>query len=119
MARVAGEAVYCARGQAENLIKAYKLHLASDRTSCTRATANQFRLLIHTAAYWLLHTLRGLAPRTSFWRDARFDTLRLAFVKVAARVTELVIRIKVALPSSYPDKASFALFAGRALALPP
>ena len=39
------EKVYCARGQAENLIKAHKLHLASDRTSCRKATANQFRLL--------------------------------------------------------------------------
>ena len=46
------ETIYCARGQMENLIKAHKLHLASDRTSCTKATANQFRLLIHTAAYW-------------------------------------------------------------------
>src|SRR5271165_2650778 len=36
------EEIYCARGQAENLIKAHKLHLASDRTSCTKATANQF-----------------------------------------------------------------------------
>ena len=51
------EAVYCARGQAENLIKAHKSHLASDRTSCSKATANQFRLVLHTAAYWLLHTL--------------------------------------------------------------
>src|SRR3954464_15718098 len=59
------EAVYCARGQAENLVKAHKLHLASDRTSCTKATANQFRLVLHTAAYWLLHTLRGLAPKRS------------------------------------------------------
>ena len=47
--------VYCARGQAENLIKAHKRHLASDRTSCTKAAANQFRLVLHTAAYWLLH----------------------------------------------------------------
>ena len=113
------EVLYCGRGQAENLIKAHKLHLASDRTSCSKATANQFRLLVHTAAYWLLHTLRGLAPKTSFWRDAQFDTLRLAFVKVAARVTELVTRIKVSLPSTYPHKVSFARFAGRALALPP
>jgi len=60
------EKVYCARGQAENLIKPHKLHLASDRTSCTKATANQFRLLIHTAAYWLMHGLRGLAPKPSF-----------------------------------------------------
>ena len=63
------EVVYCARGQAENLVKAHKLHLASDRTSCSKATANQFRLVLHTAAYWLLHTLRGLAPKRSFWRD--------------------------------------------------
>ena len=113
------ESVYCQRGQAENLIKAHKLHLASDRTSCTKATANQFRLLIHTAAYWLLHTLRGLAPKTSFWRDAQFDTIRLALIKVAARVTELMTRIKVALPTCYPHQPSWALLAGRAAKLPP
>ena len=113
------ESVYCARGQAENLIKAHKLHLASDRTSCTSATANQFRLLIHTAAYWLLHTLRGLAPKTSFWRDAQFDTIRLALIKVAARVVEMVTRIKVALPSCYPHQTSWARLAARATALPP
>ena len=112
------EDVYCARGQAENLIKAHKLHLASDRTSCTKATANQFRLVLHTAAYWLLHTLRGLAPKRSFWRDAQFDTLRLAFIKVAARVTELTTRIKVALPSSYPYRDSLILLAAHA-AKPP
>ena len=111
--------LYCGRGQAEKLIKSHKLHLASDRTSCSKANANQFRLLIHTAAYWLLHTLRSLAPKTSFWRNAQFDTLRLAFVKIAARVTELVTRIKVSLPSSYPYKKSLARFAGRALTLPP
>jgi len=33
------ESVYCQRGQAETLIKAHKLHLASDRTSCAKATA--------------------------------------------------------------------------------
>ena len=113
------EEVYCARGQAENLIKAHKLHLASDRTSCTRATANQFRLLIHTVAYWLMHTLRGLAPARSFWRDAQFDTLRLALIKVAARVTEMATRIKVALPSCYPYKDSLILLSARAAKLPP
>ena len=113
------ESVYCLRGRAENLIKAHKLHLASDRTSCTRATANQFRLLVHTAAYWLLHTLRGLAPKTSFWRDAQFDTIRLALIKVAARVTEMKTRIKVALPSCYPHQTSWALLTERAVKLPP
>jgi hypothetical protein len=113
------EEVYCARGQAENLIKAHKLHLASDRTSCSKATANQFRLLVHTAAYWLLHTLRGLAPKASFWRDAQFDTIRLALIKVAGRVTEMVTRIKLALPSCYPHKDSLTLLSTRAAKLPP
>ena len=113
------EEVYCARGQAENLIKAHKLHLASDRTSCSKATANQFRLLVHTAAYWLLHTLRGLAPKASFWREAQFDTIRLALIKVAGRVTEMVTRTKVALPSCYPHKDSLMLLFARAAKLPP
>src|SRR3954469_6244916 len=112
------EVVYCARGQAENLIKAHKAHLASDRTSCTKATANQFRLVLHTAAYWLLHTLRGLAPRRSFWRDAQLDTIRLALVKVVGRVRELASRIELALPSAHPYRDSLTLLAARA-ARPP
>jgi hypothetical protein len=113
------EKVYCARGQAENLIKAHKLHLASDRTSCTKATANQFRLLLHTVAYWLMLTLRGLAPRTSFWRDAQFDTIRLCLIKIAGRVTEMVTRIKIALPNGYPYQIGFATLAGHIAKLPP
>jgi len=113
------EKVYCARGQAENLIKAHKLHLASDRTSCTKATANQFRLLIHTTADWLLLTLRGLAPRTSFWRDAQFDTIRLCLIKVAGRVIEMITRIKIALPTAYPYQIGFATLAGQIAKLPP
>jgi hypothetical protein len=112
------EAVYCARGQAENLIKAHKRHLASDRTSCSKATANQFRLVLHTAAYWLLHTLRSFAPRRSFWREAQFDTIRLMLIKVAARVNEMTTCIKLALPTSYPYRRSFILLASRA-ARPP
>ena len=113
------ERVYCARGQMENLIKAHKLHLASDRTSCMKAGANQFRLLIHTAAYWLMHSLRRLAPGTSFWRDAQIDTIRIAFIKIAARVTEMATRIKLSLPSTFPYKESLAMLTARIVRLPP
>jgi hypothetical protein len=113
------EKLYCARGQAENLIKAHKLRLASDRTSCSKATANQFRLLIHTAAYWLMLSLRGLAPRNSFWRGAQFDTIRLCLIKVAARVTEMVTRIKVALPTAFPYQPGFTMLARQIAKLPP
>jgi Transposase DDE domain group 1 len=47
------ENVYCQRGQMENLIKLHKAQLASDRMSCHSATANQVRLVLHTAAFWL------------------------------------------------------------------
>jgi Transposase DDE domain group 1 len=47
------DTLYCARGQAENLIKLHKTQLASDRTSCRSPLANQVRLVLHTGAYWL------------------------------------------------------------------
>ena len=98
--------------QLENLIKAHKRHLASDRTSCTSALANQFRLVLHSAAYVLLHALRAAAPKRSFWRRAQFDTLRLRLLKLGARVVEKATRIKVMLPAACPDKAIFARLAG-------
>jgi len=42
------EDVYCQRGEAENLIKLHKTQLASSRTSCHSATANQIRLVLAT-----------------------------------------------------------------------
>ena len=70
------EDVYCRRGQAENHIKSWKTHLAADRTSCSKATANQFRLFLHAGAYWLMWGLRVSMPKRSMWRVAQFDTLR-------------------------------------------
>ena len=55
--------LYCARGQAENLIKLHKAQLASDRTSCRAAIANQMRLVLHTAAYWLVLAVRDAIPK--------------------------------------------------------
>jgi len=106
------ERVYCARGQMENLIKAHKRHLASDRTSCTSALANQFRLVLHSGTYMLLHGLRAAAPKRSFWRTAQFNTLRLRLIKLGARVIEKATRIKVILPAACPDKVIFAHLAG-------
>src|SRR3954463_11991395 len=40
------DTLYCARGQAENLIKLHKSQLASDRASCRSARANQVRLVL-------------------------------------------------------------------------
>jgi hypothetical protein len=108
-ARTIYEELYCRRGQAENHIKAWKRHLAADRTSCCRAAANQFRLMLHTGAYWLLWSLRSLMPKRSSWRVAQFDTLRLRLVKLATRVVALKTRVMLHLPSACADKGILRL----------
>jgi hypothetical protein len=118
-AKVLYEKVYCARGRMENMIKDHKLYTKSDRTSCHRWEANQFRLFLHTGAYWLLHQLRHAAPRRSRWRRATFETLRRSFLKIAVRIEELKSRIKIALPSAYPYQRDLALITGRIAALGP
>lgn len=106
--RTVHQDIYCARGQAENHIKAWKTHLAADRTSCCRATANQMRLLLHLGAYWLMWGLRAAMPRRSFWRVAQFDTLRLRLIKLAASVEVLKRKVRLHLPRATPDQAIFA-----------
>ncbi len=105
--------IYCARGQAENHIKAWKTHLAADRTSCCRASANQFRLFLHVGAYWLMWSLRTLMPRQSRWRVAQFDTLRLRLIKLAVRIEVLKTKVRLHLPRATPDQALFALLLAR------
>ena len=106
------EKVFCARGNAENLIKDMKRFTRSDKTACSRWQANQFRLFLHVGAYWLLHALRQAAPKRSRWRGATFETIRRTFVKVAVRVEELKGRIKLAFPASYPQEAMLIAMTG-------
>ena len=103
---------YCARGQAENLIKLHKAQLASDRTSCRAATANQMRLVLHTAAYWLILAVRDAIPTTHALAKAEFTTIRLRLLKVAARVTETASRVRIAFASACPDAILFHYVAG-------
>ena len=101
------EDIYCKRGQAENLIKLHKTQLASERTSCHSATANQVRLVLHTAAFWLMHTVRAAIPETSPLAKAEFATIRERLIKVGARVIEHISRIRIHLPTSCPERALF------------
>ena len=82
------EDVYCQRGQMENLIKLHKAQLASDRMSCHSATANQVRLVLHTAAFWLMHGVRAAIPQTDPLAKAEFTTIRERLIKIGARVIE-------------------------------
>jgi hypothetical protein len=101
------ENVYCARGQAENLIKRHKSQLASDRTSCRSPLANQMRLILHTAAYWLMRTLRDAIPQPQPLASGEFSTLRLRLLKVAVRVRETASRIGLAFAANCPDAELF------------
>src|SRR5215813_9303068 len=94
--------IYCGRGQAENEIKDHKRYLKSDRTSCHRFEANQFRVFLHSAAYVLLDTLRREVFKTAPWACATMETIQLHVLKLGARVQELTDRIKISLPSSCP-----------------
>ena len=101
------ENVYCQRGQMENLIKLHKAQLSSDRMSCHSATANQVRLVLHTAAFWLMHGVRAAVPQTSPLATAEFATIRERLIKIGARVIEHIARIRVQLPTSCPEGALF------------
>ena len=94
--------IYCARGQAANEIKDHKRSLKSDRTSCHRFEANQFRLFLHSAASVFLDTLRREVVKGTSWACATMETIQLRLLKLGARVQELTDRIKISLPSSCP-----------------
>ena len=101
------DSLYWARGQAENLIKLHKTQLASDRTSCRSALANQVRLVFHTAAYWLLLTVRDAIPKIRDLATAEFATLRLRLLKIAARVAETKSRVRLAFAAACPEADLF------------
>lgn len=96
--------IYCDRGNAERFIKEHKVGLKSDRASCYKATANQFRLFLHSAAYMLMHALRERMLAGTELADAQFDTIRLRLLKCAARVEVSVRRIIFHLPQHFPLK---------------
>src|SRR6202022_4553463 len=111
--------LYCGGGQAENLIKLHKTQLASDRTSCRSALANQVRLVFHTAAYWLLLTVRDAIPKIRDLATAEFATLRLGLLKIAARVAETKSRVRLAFAAACPEADLFRGLPGALLPLGP
>lgn len=104
---------YVARGEAcENSIKDLKNVLKADRLSCHRFWANQFRLLLHSAAYVLMYELRRAAHGTEL-EQAQMDTLRLRLLKIGVQVASTARRIWFHLSSSHPWQAVWSLIARR------
>jgi hypothetical protein len=105
--------LYTARGEMENRIKEQQLGLFADRTSCHKFIANQFRLLLSSAAYVLLEHLRRVALRDTSMACAQVSTIRLRLLKIAARVVTSVRRIVFHLASSCPDQILFRTIVAR------
>lgn len=105
---------YVARGQSENWIKAFKRHLNGNRLSCQTATANQFRLYLHAAAYLLLKALSEMMAGTEAERW-QFDTLRLRLLKVGGWIQQTAHRITLHLATSHPHQDLWALLVRRTM----
>lgn len=64
---------------------------------------NQFRLLLHAAAYWLLDTLRRKLV-TGGIKRMQLDTLRLYLIKIGGRVRKLFTQVRLRLASGHPGQ---------------
>jgi len=99
--------IYTDRGRMELMIKEHKTHLLSDRTSCCRFEANQFRLFLHSIAYVLLHAFREKYLKKTQFANAQFNTIQKRLLKIGARIRQLSTKIKISLPSSFPIKKEY------------
>ncbi len=108
---------YCARGAMELRIKDHKLYLKSDRSSCKKFTANQFRLFLHSMAYILLHTLQKEVLKGSEYANATMKTIQLKIIKTAAWVKEMKTKIKIELPQFCPTREEQTVAYKRLMAL--
>jgi hypothetical protein len=117
-ARTVYEQRYCARGEMENRIKECQLDLFADRTSAATMAANQLRLWFSSFAYVLLTGVRRIALAGTELASASCGSIRLKLLKLGARVTVSVRRIKIAIASACPQQATFALAHARLRAPP-
>ena len=95
---------YCARGAMELRIKEHKTYLKSDRTSCHRFQANQFRLFLHSAAYVLIHSLQKEVLRGTEFANSTMETIQLKLLKTAAQISELKTKVKVVFPANFAQR---------------
>jgi hypothetical protein len=93
--------LYARRGEQENRIKELKRDLAIDRTSCQSFLANQFRVLLHAAAFVLLSFMRRCLEGTELAK-AQVCTLQRKLLKVGVLVRETSRRVWMQFPSSCP-----------------
>ena len=115
MNRLSSQALYefyCERGEQENRIKELKLDMASGRTSCHRFLANQFRLLLHTAASVLMCAIQEALAGTHL-HNAQAGTIRLKILKVGAQAKESLRVLWLRLSSTFVNRDLWYLLYSR------
>lgn len=105
--------IYCARGEMENRIKEQQLGLFADRTSCHGWWANQFRLLLSSAAYVLVETIRRIGLHGTELARAQVTTIRLKLLKIGTVIVRNTRRIRLMFSSAYPYQALLHTVFGR------
>jgi len=104
---------YIQRGGGPELwIKDLKDACFADRLSDHTFWANQFRLLLHAAVYWLLDTIRRWLASLRVAR-MQLDTLRLWLLKIGGWVRQHLSGIRLHLASSHPGEPLWRLLAER------
>lgn len=104
---------YTRRGDHPELcIKDLKEGCFADRLSCHAFWANQFRLLLHAAVYWLLDTIRRWLVRLHE-PHLQLITLRLRLIKIGGWVRQMLDGIRLHLASSHPGESLWLLLAAR------
>ena len=103
---------YTRRGDSENRIDEFKNQLKADRTSCETFLANQFRLLLHAAAFVLMQALQDALEGTELAR-AEVATIRVKLLKIAALVKETVRNVWIRLSSAFPLQDLFWRMLGK------
>jgi hypothetical protein len=103
---------YVQRGTPEQWIDDLKGACFADRLSCHRFWANQFRLLLHAAAYWLLDTLRRWLHQVDV-APLRLDTLRLRLLNIGGWVRAHAAGFRLHLASSHPAEPLWLLLVAR------
>jgi hypothetical protein len=104
---------YTQRGDRPELcIKDLKDDCFADRLSCHRFWANQFRLLLYSAAYWLLDTIRRWLAQLQV-PHLQLGTMRLRLIKIGGWVRQRIDVVALHLASSHPGEPLWHLLATR------
>lgn len=103
---------YVRRGEPELWIKDFRRACFADRLSDHRFFANQFGLLPHAAAYWILDTLRRWLVGLGIPR-MQLDSLRLRLIEIGDWIRQRLDGIRLRLASGHPGEPLWHALATR------